>query len=143
MPSNNLLTGLGQSSHTPPTAKPPAPAARPEPAATPFAKQPVPANIPKIPAANPKYETIDTSSAPVSLISAPPAAAQNEIMDVVVEDDDINTQGLNEDELQMLFEVHTGKYVSIHDFEMNVQPADSTTYFDKNAVTTTTFQTIS
>ena len=43
----------------------------------------------------------------------------------------------------MLFEVHTGKYVSIHDFEQNVQPADSTTYFDKNMATTTTFQTIS
>jgi len=43
----------------------------------------------------------------------------------------------------MLFEVHTGKYVSIHDFELNVQPADSTTYFDKNMATTTTFQTIS
>lgn len=118
--------------------KTPAPAARPEPQPSPFAKQPVPASIPKIPAASPKYETIDTS-APVSLISAPPAASQNEIVDVVVDDDDINTQGLNEDELQMLFEVHTGKYVSIHDFEMNVQPADSTTYFDKNAVTTTTF----
>ena len=73
------------------------------------------------------------TSAPVSLISAPPAA-QNEMPDVVVEDDDNN-----EDELQMLFDIHTGKYVSIHDFEMNVQPADSTTYFDKNAVTTTTF----
>lgn len=43
----------------------------------------------------------------------------------------------------MLFEVHTGKYVSIHDFEQNVQPADSTTYFDKNMAITTTFQTIS
>lgn len=43
----------------------------------------------------------------------------------------------------MLFEVHTGKYVSIHDFEANLQPADSTTYFDKNMATATTFQTIS
>jgi len=42
----------------------------------------------------------------------------------------------------MLFEVHTGKYVSIHEFEQNVQLADSTTYFVKTG-TTTTFQTIS
>lgn len=27
---------------------------------------------------------------------------------------------LDPDELQMLFEVHTGKYVSIHDFEANL-----------------------
>lgn len=57
------------------------------------------------------------------------------------EDDQITN--LDPDELQMLFEVHTGKYVSIHDFEANLQPADSTTYFDKNMATATTFQTIS
>ena len=57
--------------------------------------------------------------------------------------DDEMTTNLDPDELQMLFEVHTGKYVSIHDFEKNVQPADSTTYFDKNNATATTFQTIS
>jgi hypothetical protein len=53
------------------------------------------------------------------------------------------TTALDPDELQMLFEVHTGKYVSIHDFEAKLEPADSTTYFDKNMATPTTFQTIS
>jgi ankyrin repeat protein len=50
---------------------------------------------------------------------------------------------MDADELQMLFEVHTGKYVTIHEFETNVDIADSTTYFDKNMATTTEFQTIS
>jgi hypothetical protein len=41
----------------------------------------------------------------------------------------------------MLFEVHTGKYVTIHEFETNVTTMDSVTYYDKNAIMgkTTTF----
>ena len=50
---------------------------------------------------------------------------------------------LDPDELQLLFEVHTGKYVSIFEFERNVQPLDSISYFDKNMGTTKEFQTIS
>lgn len=47
------------------------------------------------------------------------------------------------DELQMLFEVHTGRYYTIEEFETNVDIADSTTYYDKNMEQTTEFQTIS
>jgi len=43
-------------------------------------------------------------------------------------------QGFDQDELQMLFEVHTGKYVTIHEFETNVTTMDSVTYYDKNAI---------
>jgi hypothetical protein len=46
---------------------------------------------------------------------------------------------LDPDELQMLFEVHTGRYVTIHDYETNINLADSTTYFDKNDGITTEF----
>ena len=73
----------------------------------------------------------------------PPSSMIDSAYDQKGENDDEVTTALDPDELQMLFEVHTGKYVSIHDFEQNLQPADSTTYFDKNMETPTTFQTIS
>lgn len=61
----------------------------------------------------------------------------------MVSTEDMQTSQMDPDELQLLFEVHTGKYMNIHEFELNVQPADSTTYFDKNMAQTTAFQTIS
>jgi len=61
----------------------------------------------------------------------------------LINDGEATTSNFDPEELQLLFEVHTGRFVTIHEFELNVQPADSTTYFDKNMPITTTFQTIS
>jgi hypothetical protein len=60
-----------------------------------------------------------------------------------IDGNNLKCSTLDPDELQMLFEVHTGRYVTIHDFETNINLADSTTYFDKNMGVTTEFQTIS
>ena len=69
----------------------------------------------------------------------PPSSMIGSEFDRRQDEEDDQITNLDPDELQMLFEVHTGKYVSIHDFEANLQPADSTTYFDKNMATATTF----
>ena len=56
---------------------------------------------------------------------------------------ELDTSEFDDKELQMLFEVHTGNYTTIHEFEKNVQLADSTTYYVKQGVQTTAFQTVS
>lgn len=38
----------------------------------------------------------------------------------VVSTEDMQTSQMDPDELQLLFEVHTGKYMNIHEFELNV-----------------------